>query len=298
MNEKPQTPDHDFPPGFYPDAGVSRYWDGTAWTEKTQDLDGTQGAAHAAPSGPKDRRPWFKKKRVIIPAVLVALLFIAGIAGGKTKGETDGTSAVAKKASEETVPAKAAPAPDADKDGVADDKDAFPSDAAESRDNDGNGIGDVADAKAVRAAQQAEKVAAKAKAEAKKKRAAKAVKNKREKRIANAPVVSERDLALVFKDPDSHTGELFQVWGQVTQFDAATGADAFLASAAHRNTMSYGFFDGENALFQGSEEDLGDLVEDDVFTATVEVTGSLSYDTQIGGSTTVPQFKVLKIKRN
>lgn len=134
---------------------------------------------------------------------------------------------------------------------------------------------------------------ASAKAEAEEKAEAR---RERQRQIDEATFPSERDLALVFKDPDSHVGEVFQVWGSVTQFDAATGNESFLADVANRNTTSYGYFEGENSLFVGSAKAFKNLVEEDVFTATVEVAGSESYDTQIGGNTTVPKFKVLKIK--
>ena len=52
--------------------------------------------------------------------------------------------------------------------------------------------------------------------------------------------------------------------------------------------MSYGYFDGENTLLTGSAKQLDDLVEDDVFRASVTVLGKIDYDTQIGGNTTVP----------
>ena len=46
----------------------------------------------------------------------------------------------------------------------------------------------------------------------------------------------------------------------------------------------------------GDADDLSDVVEDDVFKATVTVLGSYSYDTQIGGNTTVPHLQINKIK--
>lgn len=139
-------------------------------------------------------------------------------------------------------------------------------------------------------AQAAEERAAEAKA-------AKAAKAKRKKKIANAKFVSKRRLARVFKNPDNHEGDVFKVWGEVVQFDAATGPDAFLADTAHADTRSYGFFDGNSAFFMGEISALEKLVEEDVFTATVEGNGSLSYDTQVGGNTTVPLFDVIKINR-
>jgi len=89
MTETPQNP----PPGFYPDQnGVQRYWDGTAWTEQTQQAAATPSAPHQA-NGQEGERPWFKKKRFIIPGVVVALLWIGGIAGGSEDGSDDKQSA-------------------------------------------------------------------------------------------------------------------------------------------------------------------------------------------------------------
>lgn len=291
MTETPQPPDPNLPPaGFYPDGhGVTRYWDGRAWTEQTQALPppgeptdpiaATPASGLGAPSSsePKSQRPWFKKKRFIISGAVVALIVIAGIAGGS---ETD----------DEPVAAATTKTSDTDGDGVSDKNDAFPEDPDEWTDVNDNGVGDNADDKA-------EADAAEAKQIADEKKAAQAKEDERKKKIDNAEFASERDLSLVFKDPDSRTGELFKVWGEVTQFDAATGIDTFLANTASSDTRSYGYFEGENAIFAGDASALEDFVEDDLFVATVEVAGSLSYDTQMGGNTTVPQFTVLKIER-
>jgi hypothetical protein len=108
--------------------------------------------------------------------------------------------------------------------------------------------------------------------------------------------VSKRQWAKIVKKPESYKGDRYIIYGQVKQFDSATGDDNFLADTAHRNTMSYGFFDGENTLLTGSEKQLDDLVEDDVFRASVTVLGKMDYDTQIGGNTTVPLLEVNSIK--
>jgi hypothetical protein len=47
-----------------------------------------------------------------------------------------------------------------------------------------------------------------------------------------------------------------------------------------------------NTVLDGDAGALSPVVENDLFTAKVTVTGSLSYDTQIGGSTTVPELQV------
>jgi hypothetical protein len=108
--------------------------------------------------------------------------------------------------------------------------------------------------------------------------------------------VSKRQWAKIVKKPESYKGDKYIIYGQVTQFDSATGDDNFLADTAHRNTMSYGYFEGENTLLTGSAKQLDDLVEDDVFRASVTVLGKMDYDTQIGGNTTVPLLEVNSIK--
>jgi len=279
MSEPPQGP----PPGFYPDqSGVSRYWNGSEWTDQNEPRATPEPVPTQTPSKGKSvdsshndsAGPWFKRKRFVISAAALVLLFVAGfLVFGNDASEPNKSPASVK-------------AVYSDNDSVPDSRDAFPDDPTEFLDQDGNGVGDHADADAALAAQNQKE------ADERKKEA-----DERKKTIANAQFVSKRTLALVFKDPDSQQGKIFKVWGEITQFDAATGTDSFLADAAHTNTTSYGYFEGENALFTGSEAALSKFVEDDLFVATVEVTGSLSYDTQLGGNTTVPQFQVLKISR-
>lgn len=108
--------------------------------------------------------------------------------------------------------------------------------------------------------------------------------------------LSDRDWAKVVKTPDSYIGEGYQLWGCVYQFDAATGLDSFLAQASNAK-QEYWFSDGVNAAFTGTESQLADIVEDDVVFMSVMSLGSLSYDTQIGGNTTVPLFEIVKIAR-
>jgi hypothetical protein len=119
---------------------------------------------------------------------------------------------------------------------------------------------------------------------------------KPEPKAEPAQRVTKREWAKVVKDPDSYIGERYIIYGQVTQFDSATGDDGFRADTAHTNTMSYGFFDGKNTVFTGTAKQLDDLVEEDVFRASVEVLGSYDYDTQIGGETSAPHLRVLSIK--
>lgn len=109
--------------------------------------------------------------------------------------------------------------------------------------------------------------------------------------------VSKRALAKVIRDPDAYVGKKYVVYAQVMQFDSATGVDTFRADVAHADIRDYGYWnDGENAMFTAGLADLSDVVEDDIVKMYVTVSGSLSYDTQIGGSTTVPEFEVNIIK--
>lgn len=110
--------------------------------------------------------------------------------------------------------------------------------------------------------------------------------------VVNYEKVSERTLAKIIRDPDGHLADTITVYGEITQYDSATGLDTFRANIASHNTTSYGYFDGENALITGEEGDFEDFIDGDVFKAQVLVSGSYTYDTQIGGSTTVPLFLV------
>jgi hypothetical protein len=127
-------------------------------------------------------------------------------------------------------------------------------------------------------------------------KATKPTPKKQEPKTEPAARVSKRQWAKIVKKPESYKGDKYIIYGEVTQFDSATGDDSFLADTAYRNTMSYGFFDGENTLLTGTAKQLDDLVEDDVFRASITVLGKIDYDTQIGGNTTVPLLEVNSIK--
>jgi hypothetical protein len=100
MTETPQTP-----PGFYPDSnGVQRYWDGQAWSEQTQEHP-VATASTVAASSHNAVRPWYKKKRVIIPGALAALLIVGSAAGsgsGGSDGDEPSTPAASSKTSDAT----------------------------------------------------------------------------------------------------------------------------------------------------------------------------------------------------
>lgn len=110
--------------------------------------------------------------------------------------------------------------------------------------------------------------------------------------------IGTRDFALLVKNPDAYAGDLYVVYGEISQFDAATGTTAFRADVTGQLPErgydgDYKFWqDGENSIVTGAEGLLAGVVKDDQVKMWVEVDGSFSYGTQIGGETTVPKFAV------
>lgn len=119
--------------------------------------------------------------------------------------------------------------------------------------------------------------------------------------LATFAALNERDFALLARDPDAHLGDQLIVTGVVSQFDAATGRCGFLAQIGHdRMANSYDY--GQNSAFTAGDgfsdcAVLDDVVEDDHVRLWVTALGSYSYDTQIGGNTTVPFFEVHKVEQ-
>lgn len=115
------------PAGWYPqEDGRLRYWDGQNWTEHFAPgqapspmgapAPGTvPGAAPSAPTAgpdsqsgsPRAPRPWFKKKRVLIPSGLLAL----AILGSALSGEDTETMAASAQSSPTASTSAAAPSP-------------------------------------------------------------------------------------------------------------------------------------------------------------------------------------------
>ena len=188
------------------------------------------------------RRPWYKKKRFVIPGALVALLVLpAALNGG------DGASSIGAAPAATASVAASAPA-----------------------------------AASVPAA------------------TTKAPEPVRTTTAPPAPkdyaAISARDFKLLAKDPDAYAGKAYTIYGYVSQFDSATGTEGFRANTGATKVKASSWYEfDQNSVLTGDEDVLAEIVEDDLFQAKVVVTGSYSYDTQIGGSTTVPSFAVQEI---
>ena len=109
--------------------------------------------------------------------------------------------------------------------------------------------------------------------------------------------LSKRAWQRLVKAPDRYSGKRYRMWACISQFDAATGEESFLASASYKNWRDDWWLNGDSAFFTGNANRLDSFVEDDIVWMQVESLGSFSYDTQIGGNTTVPLFEVKAIKR-
>lgn len=108
--------------------------------------------------------------------------------------------------------------------------------------------------------------------------------------------LTARQWLKIAKDPDAYAGRTYVVYGVVTQFDAATGRDTFRANVdGVKHELGYDY--PTNAIMDNGGADLDDLVEDDQFTARVQVLGGYTYATQLGGETTAPQLTVHRLVR-
>ncbi|WP_169649734.1 DUF2510 domain-containing protein [Rhodococcus sp. HNM0569] len=104
--------------------------------------------------------------------------------------------------------------------------------------------------------------------------------------------LTERDFALIAKNPNAAVGRKVVVYGRVTQFDAATGLGQFLARTSPFVPDSVYDYDQNTLIVGDSASLIQDVVEGDLVTMHAEVLGSFSYDTQAGGNTTVPKLQV------
>ena len=103
----------------------------------------------------------------------------------------------------------------------------------------------------------------------------------------------------IIKDPDAVTGRTFVMVVNITQFDAATGSCSFRGywdNTQHSYNYEYA---GDNAIFTSGDGYstcplLDGIDQNDTIKVWAKSTGSISYDTQIGGNTTAPSFNVLR----
>ncbi|KXF51351.1 hypothetical protein AXA44_01265 [Rhodococcus sp. SC4] len=106
--------------------------------------------------------------------------------------------------------------------------------------------------------------------------------------------LSDRDFALVMKNPDANKGRKLVVYGHVTQFDSVTGPDRFRADTMAA-PQDYSFQYDNNTVVTGTAPLLANPVSGDFVTMYVVVAGSHRYSTTLGGETTVPKLNALML---
>jgi hypothetical protein len=104
--------------------------------------------------------------------------------------------------------------------------------------------------------------------------------------------INAREFALMVKNPDSWAGRKILVYGVVTQFDAATGTTAFRADTGPSPMTDPYDYNHNTFITAHDSQMVANVVQGDMVTMFVEVQGAYTYDTQIGGSTTVPALLV------
>lgn len=108
--------------------------------------------------------------------------------------------------------------------------------------------------------------------------------------------LDERNLAQIVKAPDDHIGRQVVVYGAITQLDAATGKCFVRLSIAHAPQEAWYDYEHNPVDFAGDGESvcpvLDPLVADGEVKLWITIGGSISYDTQIGDSTTVPAYLI------
>lgn len=114
--------------------------------------------------------------------------------------------------------------------------------------------------------------------------------------LSTFAAVEDRDFALIAKDPDAHSGKNLILYGSIMQFDSATGRCAMLIdTAATQKEVSFDYSQSVMAVAGDGDTEcpvFDPLVEDDHVKLWVTIDQSFSYDTQIGGNTTVPMVEV------
>lgn len=113
---------------------------------------------------------------------------------------------------------------------------------------------------------------------------------------ANYDSPSERDWALVERDPDSHEGEKYLLYGYVTQADAATGDISIRVDTSPVQKYRWYDYDVNTFVVAGSEGVFSDVVQGDHVRILAEVTGSFTYSTTIGGSATAVMIAAYDIE--
>ena len=112
--------------------------------------------------------------------------------------------------------------------------------------------------------------------------------------------LTNRDLAIIVKDPKAHKDERLVIYAKVTQFDSATGECSFRGNASAIPVNSPWEYE-ENVFLSGGSggvpcEQLKDFVKDDEVKVLATSRGEIQYESALKASITAPEFRVDKIE--
>lgn len=268
---------------------MTDYWNQNDASEPTQPMPQAampppQGLPYSSTSLmdeplPKKKMSRGKKAGLWTGGVLVALIVI-GATNQQQPSTTPTAEPVAGSSNAGTFPT-VDPSVQASLDKAAADKQAADAKAA-------------TDAKAAAAAEKKRKADEAAKAQAEYEKAKRELEALTDK--STYAKLSNRAFAKVVKNPDAYVGKKYLIYGRVSQFDAATGTSTFRADVDNTRHSDWYEYDVNSIVNEGIPGQFDDVVQDDLVTLYVVVDGSFSYDTQLGGSTTVPSFTSNMIK--
>ncbi len=108
-------------------------------------------------------------------------------------------------------------------------------------------------------------------------------------RASYSPVTS-REWQLVAKNPTAHKGELYVIYGRVTQADSAMGTTQIRVDTDGQQVGVYDF--DINTIVDAGLASFKEVVEDDLVAMWVSVEGDETYTTTMGGSLTAPKVEV------
>ena len=109
----------------------------------------------------------------------------------------------------------------------------------------------------------------------------------------------------VLKNPDGLEGECFVLHARIVQFDSATGPCSFHADIARNYSADWWDYDNRSTFGYANNEIASSLIincpqldnidVDDYVKVWATVLGSYTYETTLGGSNTVPSFRIEKV---
>ncbi|MBS2989062.1 DUF2510 domain-containing protein [Rhodococcus erythropolis] len=106
--------------------------------------------------------------------------------------------------------------------------------------------------------------------------------------------ISDRDFALVVKNPWANKDRRIILRGTIFQFDTVTGPDRFLAKVG---TSTIGIGNNQTAQFIGMSTELDSFIEGDEIVLHVVVDGEYEYTSTSDKYTAVPRFQIGIIQR-